>query len=117
MALSTTDPIGNMDVSLVFNESDRAIVGEATSKEETVPIRDVVVDGDQVMWLQDVTTPMKMTLKFNVMIDGDTMTGTSRAGFLPASSVQGTRQTASTAHAVEARGACHSFLVPLALYP
>ena len=85
-------PIGNMDVSFVFTETDGVIGGEATSKDETVPIRDVVVNGDQVVWLQDVTTPMKLTLKFDVVIDGDTMTGTSKAGFLPASSVQGSRQ-------------------------
>jgi len=85
-------PIGNMDVSFVFTDTDGVISGEATSKDETVPIREVVINGDQVVWLQDVTTPMKLTLKFDVTIDGDTMTGTSKAGFLPASSVQGTRQ-------------------------
>jgi len=81
-----------MDVSFVFTDTDGVIGGEATSEDETVPIRDVVVNGDQVLWLQDVTTPMKLTLKFDVVIDGDTMTGTSKAGFLPASSVQGTHQ-------------------------
>jgi hypothetical protein len=34
---------------------------------------------------------MKLTLKFDVVIDSDTMTGTSKAGFLPASSLQGSR--------------------------
>jgi len=84
-------PIGNMDVSFTFVEADGTISGEATSKDETVAIRDVSVNGDQVVWLQDVTTPMKLTLKFDVVIDGDTMTGTSKAGFLPASSLQGSR--------------------------
>jgi hypothetical protein len=35
---------------------------------------------------------MKLTLKFEVDVDGDAMTGTAKAGFLPASKLHGSRQ-------------------------
>jgi hypothetical protein len=38
---------------------------------------------------------MKLTLKFDVTVDGDTMTGTSKAGILPSSKVNGTRVSGS----------------------
>jgi hypothetical protein len=47
-----------------------------------------------VTWLQDVTTPMKLKLKFAVTVEGDTMIGTSKAGIFPASKLQGTRTSA-----------------------
>ena len=56
---------------------------------------EAVAAGDRLTWTQAVTTPMKLTLKFDVTIEGDTMTGTSKAGIFPASKVTGTRSTAS----------------------
>jgi hypothetical protein len=34
---------------------------------------------------------MKLTLKFEVDVEGDSLTGTSKAGFFPASKVYGSR--------------------------
>jgi hypothetical protein len=87
-------PIGAIQAHLDIAEQDGAISGVGRTDKESVPFYDVVADGDQLTWLQDVTTPMKLTLKFAVTVDGDTMTGTSKAGFLPASKLQGTRASA-----------------------
>jgi hypothetical protein len=34
---------------------------------------------------------MKLTLKFDVSVDGDVMVGTSKAGFMPSSKLDGSR--------------------------
>lgn len=86
-------PIGAIEAHFDITEQDGSISGVGRTDKESVPFYDVVADGDQLTWLQDVTTPMKLTLKFAVSVDGDTMTGTSKAGFLPASKLQGTRST------------------------
>lgn len=52
----------------------------------------VVLDGDRLTWKQAITKPMRLNLAFAVRIDGDTLTGTSRAGRLPASKVTGERR-------------------------
>jgi hypothetical protein len=84
-------PIGTIAAVFEITEKDGTISGVGRTDKESVDFYDVVADGDQLTWLQDVTTPMKLTLKFAVTVDGDTMTGTSKAGILPGSKVQGTR--------------------------
>jgi hypothetical protein len=88
-------PIGNMAVVFEITDRDGAIHGTASSDAETVDFIDAVAEGDRLTWSQAVTTPMRLTLKFDVTVDGDTMTGTSKAGFFPASTVIGSRSAAS----------------------
>jgi hypothetical protein len=85
-------PIGKMAVVFEINESDGAITGVARSDAETVDFQDASAEGDRLTWSQAVTTPMRLTLKFDVVVDGDTMTGTSKAGVL-SSKVNGSRVT------------------------
>lgn len=87
-------PIGKMAVTFDITESDGVIEGRASSDAETVVFFDTVADGNRLTWSQAVTTPMKLTLKFDVTVDGDTMTGTSKAGIFPSSKVHGSRNPA-----------------------
>jgi hypothetical protein len=89
-------PIGQIAVVFDITDQDGAIHGTARSDSETVEFVDAIAEGDRLMWTQAVTTPMKLTLKFDVTVDGDTMTGTSKAGpMFPASKVNGTRSSAN----------------------
>jgi hypothetical protein len=88
-------PIAKIAATFEITENDGTITGVATTKDETVNFYDVVADGNQLNWFQDVTTPMKLKLKFAVTVDGDTMVGTSKAGIFPASKLQGTRIAAA----------------------
>jgi hypothetical protein len=84
-------PIGNMAVVFKIADQDGAISGVASSDAETVDFIDAVAEGNRLTWSQAVTTPMRLTLKFDVTVEGDTMTGTSKAGIFPASAVTGSR--------------------------
>jgi hypothetical protein len=84
-------PIGKMEVIFNITELDGAISGTASSDAETVDFVDAVADGNRLTWTQAVTTPMKVTLKFDVTVDGESMTGTSKAGIFPASKLHGSR--------------------------
>ncbi|MFY9783139.1 MAG: hypothetical protein WAK12_06365 [Acidimicrobiales bacterium] len=86
-------PIGKIGAVFDISERDGQIQGVARSGEEVVEFRDAVADGDRLTWLQDVTTPMKLTLKFDVTVEGDLMTGTSKAAIFPASKLTGTRSS------------------------
>jgi hypothetical protein len=83
-------PIGDLAVVFDITEQNGAILGVARSEDETVDFLDPVADGNRLTWSQEVTTPMKLKLDFDVTVEGDTMTGTSRAGIL-SSKVSGTR--------------------------
>jgi hypothetical protein len=88
-------PIGQIAVVFIIAEQDGVIGGSASTDKETVDILDATADGDRLTWILKTTTPMKLTLKFDVTVDGDTMTGTSKAGILPSSKVNGTRVSGS----------------------
>jgi hypothetical protein len=86
-------PIGKMAVVFEISDDNGVISGTARSDAESVALIDPVADGNRLTWTQNVTTPMKLTLKFEVDVDGDSMTGTSKAGFLPSSKVYGSRSS------------------------
>jgi hypothetical protein len=89
-------PIGSLGVVYAFTDRDGVIAGSATGKGETVPLRDIAVvsdgAGQRVTWRQSVTKPMRLNLEFDVVVDGDRLTGHSRAGRLPRSAVTGERR-------------------------
>ena len=85
-------PIGSLAVTYVFTESAGALTGSATLRDETVPLQDLAVDGPRATWRQAVTKPMRLNLDFDVTVDGDRLTGHSKAGRLPRSAVNGTRR-------------------------
>jgi hypothetical protein len=82
-------PIGSLAVVYSFADDG---TGTATGKGETVPLRDIVVAGQRVTWRQSVTRPMRLNLEFDVVVDGDRLTGHSKAGRLPRSAVSGVRR-------------------------
>jgi len=84
-------PIGKMAVTFTIEEADGQIHGTASSYAETVDFIDPQADGNRLTWSQAVTTPMRLTLKFDVTVDGDAMIGTAKAGMLPASKLHGSR--------------------------
>ncbi len=92
--VSLATPIGTMAVVLEISDQDGGIRGTAANADETVDFIDPIAEGNRLTWTQDVTTPMKLTLKFDVTVDGDAMTGGARVGFMPLSTLTGTRRTA-----------------------
>lgn len=84
-------PIGKIEAVFEISDSDGAITGVASTKSEIVAFQDALAEGNRLTWTQDVTTPMKLTLKFDVTVEGDEMTGTSKAGMFPASKLHGSR--------------------------
>jgi hypothetical protein len=86
-------PIGSLVVVYVFSETDGTAAGLATLKGDTVALRELTVDGCHAKWKQTVTKPMRLDLDFDVVVEGNGMTGHSRAGRLPRSAVSGTRRT------------------------
>jgi hypothetical protein len=89
--LTIATPIGKQSVVLELTERSGVVEGIARGDAETTPLIDPVLDGNRLTWTQRITKPMRLHLKFDVTIDGDTLTGTSKARMLPTSRVIGTR--------------------------
>ncbi|MBD2867249.1 DJ-1/PfpI family protein [Paenibacillus arenilitoris] len=84
-------PVGKLTARLRISTSNGAIQGTATQGDEVSPFIDPELRGDKLSWSQQVTKPMRLHLKFEVAVSGDRMTGTAKAGVLPASKLTGTR--------------------------
>lgn len=95
--LKIATPIGTQAVTLIITERDGIIEGIAQGVAETVPMLNPRLEGAHLTWAQSITRPMRLHLTFDVTIEGDTLTGISKAGRLPSSKVTGVREVASAA--------------------
>jgi hypothetical protein len=94
--LTIATPVGRIKPVVELSRDGGEFTGVAHGAGEEVPLRDIVVDGDRITWKQAVTKPLRLNLTFAVTIDGDDLTGTSKAGRLPASKVTGRRRVTGT---------------------
>jgi hypothetical protein len=92
-------PIGALAVLYTFSHLRAGLdglVGTATYKDETVALQDftaqTVADGIRLTWRQSVSKPIRLNLAFDVVVNDDVMSGHSRAGRLPRSTVSGVRR-------------------------
>ena len=89
MSISTS--IGRQSAVLELTENDGVVAGVAKNGTETLPLINPVLQGTRLTWQLSITRPLRLNLTFDVTIDGNTLTGTSKAGILPPSRVTGTR--------------------------
>lgn len=90
--LSISTPIGRIEAVIELARQAGVLTGAAHGAGENVTLSDITLDGDRLTWKQTITKPLRLNLAFAVTIDGDTLTGTSKAGRLPASKVTGRRR-------------------------
>ncbi|QLJ03519.1 hypothetical protein HZZ00_22720 [Streptomyces sp. NEAU-sy36] len=90
--LTIATPVGRIEAVARFRYDDGVLTGTAHGAGQDVPLTDLVPDGDRLAWRQSVTRPLRLNLAFAVTVTGDTLTGTSRAGRLPACEVTGVRR-------------------------
>ncbi len=86
-------PIGAQRIVLELSTTDGVLHGVARDQRyaEEVELTDIVLDGSRLTWAQSITKPMRLNLTFDVTVEGDQMTGRSKAGRLPGSKVTGHR--------------------------
>jgi hypothetical protein len=90
--LNVKTPMGQQTGTVALTSDGSNLTGSSTNNGETVDIYEGAVDGDTATWKADATKPFPMTLTFNVTIDGDSISGTAKAGAFPASPLTGSRQ-------------------------
>ncbi|WP_019545999.1 hypothetical protein [Streptomyces sulphureus] len=92
--LTIATPIGSIEAVVELRTVGGELRGVAYGAGEEVPLRDLAVDGERITWRQSIRKPMRLDLVFALRVDGDELSGTSRAGRLPASRVAGRRREA-----------------------
>ncbi|SCG58945.1 hypothetical protein [Micromonospora halophytica] len=93
--VAVATPFGTRRTELELFTKDGALQGISRGEKETLTLKDLRLEGDRLSWYQSITKPMRMDLVFDVVVDGDEMTGTARGGPMPAAKVSGHRETAA----------------------
>lgn len=88
----TKTPMGDQksDVTIVVNGD--TFTGTNAGAMGSMEMENGKVDGNKLTWTMKMTVPMPMTLEGEATVDGDSITGTVKAGAFGAFPLTGTRK-------------------------
>ena len=78
-AVAVKTPMGDQKSDLTVTSSGDTFTGTMSGAMGSNDVSGTV-DGDTLIWSMDITSPMPMTLDNRATVDGDSMTGTVKAG-------------------------------------
>jgi hypothetical protein len=88
--IEITSPMGPQKATLQITTDGGKLTGSQSGAQGTSTFEGAV-DGDHGVWSANVTSPMPMTLGFDVTASGDTLSGTVKAGSFGSFPLKGTR--------------------------
>lgn len=84
-------PMGAQNGTLTLATAGGALTGKLVGAQGEMAIKDGTVDGDNLTWKADITTPMAMTLEFSAKLEGDNISGNVKLGAFGNATFSGTR--------------------------
>ncbi len=84
-------PMGDQKSVLSVNVDGDTWSGVNAGAQGSLDVYDGKVDGDTLTWKMDMKVPMPMTLEGTATVDGDTITGSVKAGMFGSMPMTGTR--------------------------
>lgn len=84
-------PMGAQQGTLTLTSSGGTLTGKLSGAQGEIQLQDGKVDGNNVSWKANITSPMAITLEFSATVDGDKMTGNVKLGAFGNASFSGTR--------------------------
>ncbi|MEG3144978.1 hypothetical protein U1839_09950 [Sphingomonas sp. RT2P30] len=84
-------PMGDQKATLTVKSDGNSWTGQQIGAMGTADITNGTVDGNTISWSMSITVPMPMTLDCSATIDGDTLTGSVKAGAFGSFPMTGTR--------------------------
>ena len=84
-------PMGAQNGTLTLSTEGGALTGKLSGAAGEIEIQDGAIDGDNLSWKADITSPMAMTLEFSATVNGDEMTGNVKLGAFGNATFSGTR--------------------------
>jgi hypothetical protein len=84
-------PMGAQTSTIELVTDGSSLTGTQSGNGESGAIYDGRVDGDTATWKVDITRPMALSITFTATIDGDSISGSAKAGIFPKSTFSGSR--------------------------
>jgi len=86
-------PLGQQRREMTINAGTDTFRASVTGTEGTHDVSGTI-DGNRLTWTDQVTSPVKLTLHFDVAVDGDAMTGVVKLGIFGEAKFMATRDKA-----------------------
>ena len=83
---------GRPEVGFTVKSDGDSFTGQNAGAMGALDVENGKVDGNKLTWTMNMKVPMPMTLEAEATIDGDTLTGTIKAGAFGSMAMTGTRQ-------------------------
>ena len=84
-------PMGAQQGTLELATDGSSLTGKLGGPQGEIEIQDGTVDGDNLSWKADITSPMAMTLEFTATVSGDEISGDVKLGSFGNATFTGTR--------------------------
>ena len=84
-------PMGAQNGTLTISTEGGNLSGKMSGPAGEMDIQDGAIDGDNLTWKADITSPMAMTLEFSATVSGDDISGSVKLGAFGDASFTGTR--------------------------
>ncbi len=84
-------PMGAQNGTMTLSTEGGALSGKLVSPQGEIDLEDGTIDGDNLTWKANITSPMAMTLEFSAKVDGDSMSGDVKLGAFGNATFTGTR--------------------------
>lgn len=88
----TKTPMGDQKSDVTIEVNGDTFTGTNTGAMGSMTLDNGKVDGNTLTWSMKMTVPMPMTLEGTATIDGDTLTGSVKAGAFGTFPMNGTRK-------------------------
>ena len=88
----TKSPMGDQKSVFTVTSDGATFTGQNAGAMGSLDVENGKVDGNKLTWTMNMKVPMPMTLEAEATIDGDTLTGTIKAGPFGSMAMTGTRQ-------------------------
>lgn len=89
--ITMSTPMGDRDATLALTSNGGTLTGSQSAEGNSVEIFDGTVNGNDLAWKVDITSPMPLTLAFTGTVDGDAITGEMGIGMMGSFPFKGTR--------------------------
>ena len=88
----TKTPMGDQKSDVTITVDGDTFTGSNVGAMGSMDLEDGKVDGNKLTWSMKMTVPMPMTLEGEATVDGDTLTGSVKAGAFGTFPMNGTRK-------------------------
>lgn len=88
----TKSPMGDQKSVFTVNVDGDSFTGSNAGGMGSLDVENGKVDGNKLTWTMNMKVPMPMTLECEATVDGDTLTGSIKAGPFGSMAMTGTRQ-------------------------